>query len=77
MKKKIVILGSTGSIGTSTIDIIKNNKDYFNVILLSANKNYKKLIQQAKSVNAKNVLIKDKTLFYKVKKGLKKTSTTM
>ena len=68
MKKKIVILGSTGSIGTSTIDIIKNNKDYFNVILLSANKNYKKLIQQAKSVNAKNVLIKIKLFFTKLKK---------
>jgi len=75
MKKKIIILGSTGSIGTSTIDIIKKNKDYFNVILLSANQNYKKLIQQAKSINAKNVLIKDKTLFHKVKNGLKKTST--
>jgi 1-deoxy-D-xylulose-5-phosphate reductoisomerase len=75
MKKKIAILGSTGSIGSSTIDIIKKNKNFFTVVLLTANQNYKKLIQQAKSVKAQNVLIKNKTLFHKVKKGLKKTST--
>ena len=75
MKKKIAILGSTGSIGCSTIDIIKKNKNHFSVVLLTANKNYKKLIKQAKSVNAKNVLINDKSLFKKVKKGLIKTST--
>ena len=75
MKKKIVILGSTGSIGSSTINIIKSNKKDFNVILLSAKQNYKKLINQAKIVNAKNVLIKDKNLFEKVKKGLIKRST--
>jgi 1-deoxy-D-xylulose-5-phosphate reductoisomerase len=75
MKKKIAILGSTGSIGSSTIDIIKKNKKNFTVVLLTANQNYKKLIQQAKNVNAQNVLIKNKALLYKVKKGLKKTST--
>ena len=75
MKKKIAILGSTGSIGSSTIDIIKKNKKYFNVVLLTANQNYKKLIYQAKSVNAKNVLIRDEALLDKVKKGLKNTST--
>tara|TARA_Y100001960_G_C14519427_1_gene750521 strand:+ start:312 stop:434 length:123 start_codon:yes stop_codon:yes gene_type:complete len=37
MKKKIAILGSTGSIGRSTLEIIENNKNYFDVILLTAN----------------------------------------
>ena len=42
MKKKIAILGSTGSIGKSTLEVIKKNKKNFNVVLLSANNNYKK-----------------------------------
>jgi len=75
MKKKIAILGSTGSIGKSTLDIIKKNKKNFDVILLSANNNYKKLIQQAKEIKAKNVLIKNKFFFNKVKQGLKNNST--
>ena len=43
MKKKIVILGSTGSIGTSTLDVIKKNLNFFSIELLTANSNYKKL----------------------------------
>ena len=63
MKKKIAILGSTGSIGKSTLDIIRKDKKNFDVVLLSANNNYKKIIQQAKEFNAKNILINNK-LFY-------------
>jgi 1-deoxy-D-xylulose-5-phosphate reductoisomerase len=47
MKKKICILGSTGSIGVSTLEIISNDKKNFDVILLSCNSNYKLLISQA------------------------------
>ena len=75
MKMKIAILGSTGSIGQSTLDIIKRDKKNFNVVLLSANNNYKKLAQQAKKFNVKNVLIKNKSLYPKVKNLLKKTKT--
>ena len=73
MKKKIAILGSTGSIGRSTLDVIKKDKKNFDVILLSANNNYKKLIEQAKQFKAKNVLIKNKKFYLKVKNSLKKT----
>ena len=73
MKTKIAILGSTGSIGRSTLEVIKKDKKNFNVILLTANNNYKKLIQQAKEFNAKNVLIKNNKFYLKVKKSLKKT----
>ena len=59
MKKKIAILGSTGSIGKSTLDVIKKNKKDFDVVLLTANNNYKKLISQAKEFKAKSVLIKN------------------
>ena len=38
MKKKIAILGSTGSIGKQTLDVIKNYKNNFDVVLLSTNK---------------------------------------
>ncbi len=75
MKKKIAILGSTGSIGKSTLDIIRKDKKNFEIVFLSANNNYKKLIQQAKEFNAKNVLIKNKILYERVKKSLKKIRT--
>ena len=48
MKRKIAILGSTGSIGKSTLEVIKKDIKNFDVILLTANNNYKRLIQQAK-----------------------------
>ena len=73
MKKKIAILGSTGSIGKSTLDVIKKDKKNFNVILLTANNNYKKLIQQARKFKAKNVFIKNKKFYLIVKKSLKNT----
>ncbi len=44
--KKIVIFGSTGSIGTSLLNIIKKDKKNFKIQLISANKNYKKLIKR-------------------------------
>ena len=73
MKKKIVILGSTGSIGISTLEVIKVKKKSFIIELLSANKNYKLLIKQAKYFKPKKILINDKRYFYKLKSGLKKT----
>ncbi len=59
MKKKIAILGSTGSIGKSLIDIIKNDKKNFEIILLTANRNYKELYKQSKLLNVKNLIITD------------------
>ena len=44
MKKKIAILGSTGSIGKTLLKIINDNRNHFEIELLSANKNYKKVI---------------------------------
>jgi len=74
MKKKIAILGSTGSIGKSTLEVIKKDKKNFDVFLLTANNNYKKLIQQAKEFNPKNVIIKNEIFFHEVKSALKKRS---
>ena len=71
MKKKIAILGSTGSIGKSTLEIIRRDKKNFDVILLSAKNNYKKLFQQVKEFNVKNVIIYDDELYESLKKKLK------
>ena len=59
MKKKIAILGSTGSIGKSLFNIIKKDKKNFEVILLTANQNYKELYKQSKLLNVKNLIITD------------------
>ena len=68
--KKIVIFGSTGSIGISLLNIIKKDKKDFKIELLTANKNYKKLIKQAKFFNVKNLIITDDNSFLNAKKIL-------
>ena len=60
--KKIIILGSTGSIGKSLLKIISNDKYSFDIKLLTAHKNYKELLKQAKLFNVKNVIITIKKL---------------
>ena len=67
MKKKIVILGSTSSIGKSLLDIITKDKKNFKIELLTANTNYKDLIIQAKKFKVKNIIITDLISFKKTK----------
>jgi 1-deoxy-D-xylulose-5-phosphate reductoisomerase len=55
MKKKVCILGSTGSIGKTTLEIISKNKKHFDVVLLSGNNNIKLLIGQAKKFKPKYI----------------------
>ena len=57
MRYKISILGSTGSIGITTLNIIKKNKKNFHIHLLSTNNNVKKIYQQANEFNVKNVIV--------------------
>ena len=72
MKKKIVILGSTGSIGKQTLDIIKNNKKKFNVILLSTNKNINEISKQIKLFKPKYLIITNIKKFNFFKKNNRK-----
>ena len=65
MKKKIVILGSTSSIGKSLLDIIKKDQKRFKIELLTANTNYKDLVAQAKKFNVKNIIVTDAISFKK------------
>ena len=71
MKKKIAILGSTGSIGKSTIDIIKKDKDKFEVVLLTSHKNIKELDKQIKIFKVKNLIITENKSYLYFKKKYK------
>jgi len=68
MKKKIAILGSTGSIGKTLIEIIKKDKKNFDIILLTADKNSKEILKQAKYFKVKNLIITNEKSFKKIKK---------
>ena len=69
MKKKIAIFGSTGSIGKTLLELIEKDKENFEVTLLTANKNYKDLIKQAKYFNVKNIIISDNEKFNFLRKN--------
>ena len=71
MIKKIIILGSTGSIGQSTLDVIKNNKK-FRVLVLTSNNNIKILYKQAVRYRVKNVIIENYNNYIKYKDLFKK-----
>ena len=69
--KKIAILGSTGSIGKQTIEIIRKNKKKFKILLLTTNKNHSLLSRQIKEFNVKNVIISDPKSYLILKKKFK------
>jgi 1-deoxy-D-xylulose-5-phosphate reductoisomerase len=72
--KKIAIFGSTGSIGSSLLKVIKDDKKNFKIELLTANKNYIKLIKQVKLFNVKNIILTDYNSFLIATNLLKNTN---
>ena len=72
MKKKIAILGSTGSIGKTTLKLIKKNRQNFSIKLLTTNKNINELEKQINYFNVKNVIIRDRKKYFILKKKIKK-----
>jgi len=70
MPKHIAILGSTGSIGTQTLDVVKAHPDELVVEILTANTNGDLLIQQAKEFHPNAVVIADESQYQKVKEAL-------
>ena len=70
MIKKIAILGSTGSIGKTTFEIVRKDLKNFNVVLLMTNKNIKILEYQAKILKVKNLVITDYKKYIILKKKL-------
>jgi len=75
MKKIISILGSTGSIGNSTLNIIDTKKTLFKIYLLSANKNFKAICKQIRKYKPIYFVIVKKDKFIKVKKKIKSKKT--
>jgi 1-deoxy-D-xylulose-5-phosphate reductoisomerase len=71
VKRRIAILGSTGSIGTQTLDVIAANPDQFEVEVLTANNNAELLIQQAHQFVPNHVVIANKEKYKQVKEALK------
>ncbi len=74
MKNNFSILGSTGSIGLTTLNLISKKKSY-KINLLSANKNYEKIIYQIRKFKPNYFLINDPYIYLKIKKKLKKNKT--
>jgi len=71
MKKKIILLGSTGSIGKSFLNILKKDVINSDILLLTANRNISELLKQLKIFKVKNIIVNDKKSFLKIKKILK------
>ena len=71
MKKLISILGSTGSIGLTTLNIIDKKKNYFRPFIFSANKNYILICKQIIKYKPKYFLINNEKIFNKVRKKIR------
>jgi 1-deoxy-D-xylulose-5-phosphate reductoisomerase len=74
MRKRIAILGSTGSIGTQTLEVIAQNPEHFDVEVLTANNNIGLLIDQAKKYQPNVVVISNSCHYDELKEALKNES---
>jgi len=75
MKIKTSILGSTGSIGSTTLEIIDKKPNFFSINLLSAKKNIRLIIQQIRKYKPKIFVVTDHKIYLKIKKKFKKSKT--
>lgn len=71
MKKQLAILGSTGSIGTQTLEVVAEYPDLFEIYTLTANNNVELLIEQAKQFNPDSVVIANEAHYNRLKEALK------
>ena len=69
-KKKIALLGSTGSIGHQTLEVVRDHPDFFSIYLLSAQNQWKLLVEQAREFHPKKVVIGDPECYNLVLKNL-------
>ena len=74
-KRRIAILGSTGSIGTQALDVIRQHRDLFEVELISAYRSTELLCTQAREFDANNVVICDESLYQNVSDSLRDTDS--
>ena len=74
-KRRIAILGSTGSIGRQTLDVIREHRDLFEVELLTCNSSFITLASQAREFDANNVVICDETRYKALNDALNNSDT--
>ena len=73
--RTVTVLGSTGSVGCNTIDLISRSPDRFQVDTLSGNSNVQLLAKQALDVDARMAVIADESLYKDLKSALSGTGT--
>jgi 1-deoxy-D-xylulose-5-phosphate reductoisomerase len=71
MSKRVAILGSTGSIGTQTLEVISKNPEHFEVEVLTANNNVELLVEQTKMFHPNVVVISNSCHYDQLKEALK------
>ena len=75
MKQQLAILGSTGSIGVQTLDIVRENPDRFEARILTAHKNWQRLARQAREFDVDTVVIADEQYYAPLSEALADTDT--
>ena len=70
MVKNLCILGSTGSIGTQTLDVVRSYPDRYSVYALCAHRSIDKLVEQAREFKPEVVCIADESLYEKLSSQL-------
>ena len=74
MKQRIALLGSTGSIGIQTLDIVRENPGLFEITTLTAHRNWERLARQAVEFDADSVVIADERQYDALRQALDGTS---
>ena len=72
--RAITVLGSTGSIGVNTLDLISRNANGYDMVALTANRNVSRLIEQARAFKPQMAVIGDETLLEELRTGLEGTN---
>ncbi len=75
MKQRLVLLGSTGSIGEQTLDIVRENPERFEVRTLTARRNWQRLAEQARAFDAATAVIADERFYAPLRDALAGTDT--
>lgn len=75
MRLRVALLGSTGSIGEQTLDIIRENPDRFELVTLTAHSRWERLAEQAREFDADTVVIADERHYASLKEALALTDT--
>ncbi|WP_300869234.1 1-deoxy-D-xylulose-5-phosphate reductoisomerase [uncultured Alistipes sp.] len=75
MRQRLAILGSTGSIGVQTLDIVRENPELFEARILTAGRRWELLAQQAREFDADAVVIADKNCYAPLRDALADTDT--